>query len=390
MDWIVVGGGITGAALAYELVKVGFSVQLIEQHPSLQGASRYTYGGLSYWAGNTDLTKQLFAAGIDRHRELSAELEADTEFRILNLLLTINPDQDPHQIAANYAQVAIPPKVLTVQEACEMEPLLNQEAIAGALVFPHGQIETEKTCYAYWNAFQRLGGKLVFAQVTELVQQGNHIRGVKTVTETYQSDRLVVAAGGWTRNLLQAAEIPVKLYFSHAELIETSPVNLKLQTIVMPGITTRFELEAKSSTPELDPLWETPGQEVVPPILDAGAVQLKDGRIRIGQISRTLTDPFSTVDASESEASLRREVGRILPKVGDLPGTWHDCLVAYSRDRLPLVGEIAQTGVYIFSGFSNPLVVIPHLAQRFANFLNGQPDSLMSQLSPDRFTEVKS
>jgi glycine/D-amino acid oxidase-like deaminating enzyme len=30
-DWIVVGGGITGAALSYELAKKGFSVLLLER-----------------------------------------------------------------------------------------------------------------------------------------------------------------------------------------------------------------------------------------------------------------------------------------------------------------------------------------------------------------------
>lgn len=37
-DWIVVGGGIAGAALAYELVKTGFAVLLLEQYEAPQNA----------------------------------------------------------------------------------------------------------------------------------------------------------------------------------------------------------------------------------------------------------------------------------------------------------------------------------------------------------------
>ncbi|MHC5825252.1 MAG: FAD-dependent oxidoreductase, partial [Nostoc sp.] len=58
-DWIVVGGGITGATLAYELAKTGFSVLLLEQYSRPQNATRYSYGGLAYWSATTKLTRQL-------------------------------------------------------------------------------------------------------------------------------------------------------------------------------------------------------------------------------------------------------------------------------------------------------------------------------------------
>jgi glycine/D-amino acid oxidase-like deaminating enzyme len=70
-DAIVVGGGITGAALAYELVKTGFSVLLVEQNATPQNATRYSYGGLAYWSGTTPLTRQLCQEAIARYNILS-------------------------------------------------------------------------------------------------------------------------------------------------------------------------------------------------------------------------------------------------------------------------------------------------------------------------------
>ena len=99
-DWIVVGGGMTGAALAYELAKTGFVVLLLEQHRTPQNATCYSYGGLAYWSGTTPLTRQLFEEAIARHRVLSQELDADTEFRELDLLLTISNVSDPQATAA--------------------------------------------------------------------------------------------------------------------------------------------------------------------------------------------------------------------------------------------------------------------------------------------------
>ncbi|WP_421655268.1 NAD(P)/FAD-dependent oxidoreductase [Leptothermofonsia sp. ETS-13] len=386
-DWIVIGAGITGAALSYELVKRGFSVLLLERHSLLQGSTRFGYGGLAYWSGTTDLTRQICAEGKAIHQTLSQELEADTQFRELDLVLTITPDADLEATAQSYAHFADPPRLVSVKEACELEPLLNPAAIAGALTVKHGHIAPEVTARAYTQAFTRLGGRVKVGQVTRLLHGENlRIIGVACGEEVYHSANVAVCAGALSRSLLKAAGIPVRLYFTHAELVETPPVDLNLRTLVMPADTQRFQLEAEASKAELDALWDQPGYEPAPAILDAGAIQMRDGTLRMGQVSRTLTDPDAPVDAQKSETEIRTQVGRILPALKDLPGIWHHCLIAFSRDRLPLIGAIpGHEGVHLFSGFSNPLAIVPPLARRFAQNAAGKPDELLAQLSPARF-----
>ncbi|WP_298913102.1 FAD-binding oxidoreductase [uncultured Nostoc sp.] len=374
-DWIVVGGGIAGAALAYELAKTGFSVLLLEQYQTPQNATRYSYGGLAYWSGTTTLTRQLCEEAIARYHILSQELDADIEFRELDLLLTISAASDPEATAGSYNQFAIPPRLLSIQEACELEPLLNREAISGALTVKHGHIHPEKTAQAYIQGFLRAGGEMQITQVLQVLQDG-----VKTTTGTFHSANVVICAGGLSRQLLKSAGIPVKLYFTHEEIIETSPVDVQLRTLVMPANLQRFQLEAEST--QVDELWNQPGNEPVPPILDASAIQMQDGSFRIGQISRVLTDPHAKVDSEASEKWLRKSVGEVLPVLENLPGTWHHCLVAFSSDRLPLISTIPGfESVHLFSGFSNPLVIVPPLAKRFANFAAGKEDEIITQLS---------
>lgn len=379
-DWIVVGGGITGAALSYELAKVGFSVLLLEKDVNPQNATRYSYGGLAYWSGTTELTRQLCAEGIAHHRILSEELETDTEFRELNLILTIDATEDPEKIASAYSHFAIPPKLLNIKEACEVEPLLNPDAINGVLTVKHGHINPELTTEAYIQAMIRLGGEIKIAEVLGFVQEKQRILGVKTANETYQSANVVVCAGGVSRSLLKAAGINIRLYFTHAELIEIPPVDIKLQTLVMPAQLKRFQLEAESTKLEVEHLWEQPETEIVPYILDPGGIQFKNGKIIIGQISRTLSDRHAKIDRTTSETDLRTQVGKILPKLANLPGTGHHCLVAFSHNRLPVVGEIPNfTGIHLFSGFSNPLVFVPALAKRFAK-AQTEEDTIINQL----------
>lgn len=385
-DWIVIGAGMTGAALGYELAKQKFSVLLLERYPSLQGATRFSYGGIAYWSGTTALTRQLCAEGIALHRTLADELEAATEFRELDLVLTIAPDEDPAAIAQAYDPFAIPPQLVSVAEACELEPLLNPEAIAGAFTVKHGHVSTTAMTAAYTQAFTRLGGTVQIDAVKSLVHDVRRVTGVMSEQNTYHGANVVVCAGAWSRSLLKAAGIPVRLYFTHAELIETPPVDVQLRSLVMPADTKRFELEADSSTAALDELWDQPGHEPMPPILDPGAIQLLNGSLRMGQMSRVLTAPHAPIDALASEAAIRKNVGAVLPALAELPGTWHHCLIAFSSDRLPLIGILPNLeGLHLFSGFSNPLAIVPPLAKRFASNAIGQEDELIAQLSPDRF-----
>ncbi|MEH2063518.1 MAG: FAD-binding oxidoreductase [Nostoc sp.] len=382
-DWIVVGGGITGAALAYELVKTGFCVLLLEQYSTPQNATRYSYGGLSYWSGSTPVTRLLCEEAIARYHILSQELDADIQFRELDLLLTISAHSDPEATAASYNHFAIPPRLLSVQEACELEPQLNREGISGALTAKHGHIHPEKTSLAYIQAFLRAGGEIQITQVLQVLQDG-----VKTTTATFHSANVVICAGGLSRQLLKSAGITIKLYFTHAEIIETPPVDVQLRTLVMPANVQRLQLEAEST--QVDELWDEAGNELVPPILDAGAIQFPDGSIRIGQISRAIADPHAKVNSGVSEKWLRRSVGQILPALENLPGTWYHCLVAFSSNGLTLIGAIPGfDGVHIFAGFSNPLVLVPPLAKRFANFATGKEDEIITQLSRNRSTQCR-
>jgi len=397
-DWIVVGNGLAGAALSYELQKQGLSVLLFD--PTLgRSATRYSYGGIAYWSGSTDLMRQLCQEGIDIHRQLSAELEADTEFRELDLLLTVAPDRDPNQVAALYAQMAIPPQILSIEAACEREPLLNPDAVSGILCLPHGHVSPEATVAAYNQAFLRLGGKLQVAAITGLEGTAQQVTGVTTASTTtatttasnsHSAAHVVICAGAISRMLLRSAGISCPLYFTQAELIETVPVALTLKTLVMPAELQRFAMEAEAGMVERKALWDEPGRELLPAILDAGVVQLADGRLRMGQLSRVTSDLEPAVDAAASEQALRQAIGQILPALQSLPGQWCRTQVAFSGDRLPLVGALpGRTGLYLCSGFSNPFAILPPIARRFAAAQvatsgSGLDAELLDAFSPSR------
>lgn len=387
-DWIVIGGGITGAALSYELARQGGSVLLVEKDAVLQGATRYSYGGLAHWAGKTPFLKALGAEGIQRYRTLSAELQADIQFRELDLLMPIAPGDDADAVEADMAQCRIPPQPISVEAACELEPLLEPAALERVLWASHGHINPLLTALAFRKAFQGLGGSLLTGTVTGLHKQGNRVVGVEIGEILHEAAQVVVCTGGWTRALLRQTGIRVPIYFTHAELVELDPTDIQLKALVMTTPVRRFELEQAATRPELETLWDEPGQELSPPILDVGVLQFTDGSIRMGQISRVFTDPHTVADRVASEAQIRQQVGHYLPKLAHLPGRWYHCLIAFSGDQNPLLGSLPGVeGLQLFSGFSNPLAIVPALAHRFARHLYGAADEWIPSLSPERFSQ---
>lgn len=377
-DWIVAGGGFTGSALAYELSQKGLKVLLLEKDPHYRNATFYSYGGLAYWSGTTDLTRQLGKLGIELHRQLAAELEGDTGFRELDLLLYVEPDENPATVAQNFSNFTQQPDILDSKEASEIEPLLNPDGISGVLRFPHGQIDANSTAMAYQKALLRNGGEIEYQEVTGLLREGDKVTGVLTKNDSFCAANTVICAGGLSRALLQKEEISIPLYFTHAQVIRTQPArDLKLNTIVMPAKQQRFALEGSAEGVD----WDNLSNEVAKSILDPGAVQLQDGSFYLGQVSAIATNPHYQLNNKAAEAQIRSALEPVLPDLAKLPGTCHQCLVAFNTKSIALVGNLKNIeGIYLFNGFTSTIVFAPPLAKEFANWATGDKNTLIKQL----------
>ncbi|MEM9803988.1 MAG: FAD-binding oxidoreductase [Cyanobacteria bacterium P01_D01_bin.56] len=388
-DWIVIGNGLAGAALSYELVKLGLSVLLVDDG-NPDSATRCSYGGIAYWSGTDAVTQKLFESGIERHRQLSEELGASTEFRELDLLLTFSPDVDGTSLVEQYDKFAIAPQLISATDAHSLEPQLNIDTLGGAFTVKHGHVNPIKTIDAFNQAFRRLGGQQMVAAVTGLVAIKQKVTGILTASQAYAASNVVVAAGGHSRRLLYNAKISVPLYHTHAEIVALPEVTTKLRTLIMPAVAQRFSAEAAASSAENNALWDGTSHKIAPPILDSGVIQFLDGSTYVGQISRFRTDLTpDTIDAAQSEADMRQAITAQLPCLANIPGKWRHCLVTFSRDGLPLVGPLPGVdGLHLFSGFTSPFAMLLPIAQKFAQWVANAPgtsDSLLDAMQVKRY-----
>ncbi|MEO0705314.1 MAG: FAD-binding oxidoreductase [Cyanobacteria bacterium J06649_5] len=386
-DAIVVGNGLAGAALSYELAKAGQSVLLLDDGNPDSG-TRYSYGGIGYWAGTTPLTTTLFQAGLTRHRELPEELGADTQLRELDLLLTVEKGADIEALKKSYQIFQTPPEFVSTADACKIEPQLNAAAIAGAFTTRHAHVDPMSVVAAYNQAFRRLGGHHNLSAVTGLVRVEDHVTGVTTDAQAYPARRVIVAAGAYSLQLLSAAGLQVPLFFTHAEIVETPPLDVEVRSLIMPATNARVDLESDSAT-AAD--WQKPNHQVMPPVLEAGVIQFQNKTARIGQISRFHTAYQPLKNAAESKDDMIEAIAAQLPclqQVSDnASGTWRHCLVTFTQDGLPLLGAVpGVSGLHLFSGFTGPFALVPPVAQRYANHLTREADPIIEQLTLDRFS----
>ena len=379
-DVIVIGGGLTGSALGYELAKRNLRVLLLEKNYIANNATVYSYGGVAYWCGYDELTTKLAQESIDIHRHLSTQLEFDTEFRELDLLFTIDVDRNPQEVEKSYQQFHIKPQLLDVATSVEIEPLLNPDAISGTLQFPQGHINPQKLILAYQQALLKLGGKIIYEPVIKLEQKGAKITAIETNKNSYLAEEIVISAGAYSRNLLQSLNIQLPIYFSHAQLIKTKATSIKLRSLIMPATTKRLDTEKQVAQIEADSGWENPSDEIKADVLEAGAIQFADGSFCLGQISQIITDMNAPIDESFSESRIRQAVGRVLPALSSLPGELHNCQVAFSQGMPFQVGKLPQLdNLALFSGFTSPFVFVPPLARYFANYLSRGKDEFIDR-----------
>ncbi|WP_069791761.1 NAD(P)/FAD-dependent oxidoreductase [Cyanobacterium sp. IPPAS B-1200] len=369
-DVIVVGAGLTGSALAYELAKKGQKVLLVEKNLNFSNGTVYSYGGIAYWCGTDDRTISLCQEGIKIQRGLSDELDYDTQYRDLDLLFTIPHDKNPEQVRTNYQNFWIQPELLSVEDSCGLEPLLNREAISGCLRFPHGHVNPHKLIIGYQIAFKRLGGEIREELVVDLEKKGSRTVGIKTSKNSYFAPEIILCAGAFCRSLLRDVGVSLPIYFTHAQLIKTKPTDIKLRCLIMPSTTARFLMEEDVTALAKDTLWENPNDELQGEVLEPGAIQFLDGSLCLGQISQIRTNTSAPVDARASEDKIRGAIAHYLPALGTLEGQWHNCQVAFSKNVPFQVGRVEQIeGLSVFSGFTSPFVFVPTLAQKFAHFL---------------------
>jgi len=391
---IVVGAGIVGAALAYEAVKAGASVTLIDRGAvSELGASRWGFGGVNWASATTPATIEFSHRGFLRYLGLDAELKTPSGFRPGNALILIRDGDEWTRSAATAAEWTDRGHEARLIERAELErlePSLSFKGWLGAMLLAQGHLDLRRCARAMVGQAASHGLRLLDGvEVTEIKGDGAQL---ETSAGRLAADIVFLAAGAWTRPLLRRAGYDLPVFHSHAEFLYSEPVAPFLVHQLSWGNKNRNQAEDAAMAGPLIEQWRgEANSELVPHSQEIGLVQFEDGHVRIGQASRMV--PAYRQEADQCTRDLLLVAARgLLPSVDSLPGLTLGCRpVSFTPDHLPIVGPLpGMPRAVVVATSTSPTVMAPAIGQALATYaVSGQLAPLLREWSLDRSALVK-
>ncbi len=222
----IVGAGIVGCAVAYELAARGASVRVVDPRGVGRGATQASAGILAPRVeGHSEPLLRLglcslgiYDAFVSRVREDSS---AHVEFERSGTLQIAFDAIEASALAvaaANLSESRIDHSLLDGPHATRLEPALSPRVRAALLVPEHGYVAAEALIDALAGAASERGAAFVSDSV-EAVRAGT--RGVEVVTEdgVIESDAAIIAAGSWSSTLSIGTIRPVPVQPIRGQLL---------------------------------------------------------------------------------------------------------------------------------------------------------------------------
>ena len=335
---IVVGGGVFGCAVAYNLAKRGVAVTVIERDELGAHASSNNPGNLNPIHGAPAALLPLSLKSFAMHEGLAAELASlgCRPYELLpvkRILLAFSEQDQPylHESAQAFAGIdgftALP---LNRKALSQFDDRVSREVQAGLLITGNKSVNSALFHRALADGAAKLGATFVRDQVLDVRRDGSAIVGVRMQQGMLPCDHIVFASGPW---VAQARE-----WLGYEQKIK--PVKGEMLRIALPGAPLEYDFTFGMTSlyrRGTDECWigvtrEDAGFDETPS--DAGRRQLLQAASRI---MPTVAD--SQVLAHT--AALRPMAPDNVPLVGPVPG-WENCYVANGGG---IKGMLLCTGV---------------------------------------------
>ncbi|MDE0700903.1 MAG: FAD-dependent oxidoreductase [Acidimicrobiaceae bacterium] len=229
---VVVGGGVVGASVLYHLAKAGWTdVVLIERTELTAGSTWHSAGGMHTLNGDPNVA-QLQRYTIDLYAEIEAISGQDCGIHLTGGVMLADTEQRFDWLKMAHARgryLGLETELLSVVEAKQLVPLLDEKHFVGAMYDPHeGHVDPAGVTHAYAKA-ARLKGADVYRNTW--VREINRASDGGWDVHTYDTasgdekgvircEHVVNAGGLWAREVgrMVGLDLPV-LAMEHQYLV---------------------------------------------------------------------------------------------------------------------------------------------------------------------------
>lgn len=235
-DVVIIGGGISGAAAAYELARAGASVTLLEKGALASMASGWTLAGVRQ-SGRHPAELPLATAAVRRWEHLADELDSDVGYRQEgNLRLARTPEEMPTiaDLVREQRAQGLEVSFLDGNQAVrEVAPALANTILAASYCPSDGHADPVATVRAFAAAATRYGAAIrTGTKVTGLDAAGGRVRGVQTAAGPIAADAMVIAAGVHSDELCALVGLDLPIAVRLTGVVQTTPVPPLLRQVL--------------------------------------------------------------------------------------------------------------------------------------------------------------
>jgi dimethylglycine dehydrogenase len=222
---VVIGGGVVGCSVLYHLTKFGWTdVVLVERAELTSGSTWHAAGGMHTINGDPNVAK-LQKYTVELYKEIEEYSGQDIGLHMTSgLMLAATPERFDwlNSLLAKGKYAGGEARLISVEEAYEMMPLLDPTQFVGAVFDPHeGHLDPYGTTHAYAKSAKKNGAEIyLHTRVEELQQMSDGTWRVITDKGEIFAEHVVNAAGLWAREVgrMVGLELPV-LAMEHMYLI---------------------------------------------------------------------------------------------------------------------------------------------------------------------------
>lgn len=369
-DLIIVGAGISGAAIAYNLAKKGMKdILVLDKGYFASGATgRCGAGVRQQWATEMNCLLAKQSMEFFAHAKETLNYPDDIEFKQEGYLILATTQEEHEQFKKNVVlqnSLGIPSKVCTKEEALKIVPHLNPDAfISATFCQTDGHLNPFKMTEAYYLAAKDLGVEFhFFEEVKSIKVVNNRIEMIETNKDSYQTHKVVNAAGGYSKEIGDLVGLDIPVYAENHEILVTEPIERMQGPMVMSFSKNIY------------------------------CQQVPHGAFIMGR-----SNPFAERNHDIGSTwqfldEMSKTLVHIMPKVGELRvirqwgGSYN-----MSPDRQPILSDTKDLeGFYMACGFSGHGFMFAPMTGLLMSelILNEKPSIDMSSLHIDRFKENK-
>ncbi len=215
-DFVIVGGGVHGASLAFHLAQMGAgSVMLLEKHSLASGPTGRS-GAMIRPLFTEPVYIRLVLAATEMFRDWSTVVGGDAGYRRPGFL-RIAADWSLEQIGAEFDlldRMGVRYERVAYDDLSQYAPTATFHAGERGLFLPDGGLaDPVRTTRALARAAERLGAEVVEGvAVTGLAIANGRIAGVETTQGRVATGVVVNCAGAWSRGLaaLAGVDLPIE------------------------------------------------------------------------------------------------------------------------------------------------------------------------------------